>query len=82
MPIPNNIQSPEFSSYLRRLTEPHVGMLLVYRTSSQRILMLRIAAELKKLIASELKEWNDLHREPNEVARYLPVELPIIIQAL
>jgi len=26
MPIPNDIQSPEFASYLRRLTEPHVGM--------------------------------------------------------
>jgi len=32
--------------------------------------------------ASELKEWNDLCQEQSEVARYLPVELPIIIQAL
>jgi len=44
--------------------------------------MIIIAAESKRLIASELKEWNDLHREQSEVARYLPVELPIVIQAL
>lgn len=43
---------------------------------------MRIAPESKKIIAAELKEWNDLHREPSEVARYLPVALPIIITAL
>jgi hypothetical protein len=36
---------------------------------------------VKELIASGLG-WSDLHREQSEIARYLPVEPPIIIQAL
>jgi transformation/transcription domain-associated protein len=54
-----------------------------HRMSSEcRDLKMSKAPESKKIVASELKEWNDLHREQSEVARYLPVELPIIIQAL
>lgn len=39
-------------------------------------------AEIKKGIALELRDWNEVHREQGEVARYLAVELPIILQAL
>lgn len=39
-------------------------------------------AEVKRGIAGELRDWNEVHREQGEVARYLAVELPIVIQAL
>lgn len=40
------------------------------------------AMEEKKSIAAELKEWNDAHRDPQEVARYVALELPIVIKTL
>lgn len=40
------------------------------------------AIEEKKTISTELKDWNESHREPAEVTRYVGVELPILIKAL
>lgn len=38
--------------------------------------------DAKKTIALELRDWTEQHRDPAEVARYLGVELPVIIQTL
>lgn len=41
-----------------------------------------VGIDVKKAIALELRDWTEQHRDPAEVARYLGVELPIIIQTL
>ena len=38
--------------------------------------------ELKRTIATEIRDFHDLHRDPADISRYLTVALPILIQAL
>ncbi|KAF8309342.1 hypothetical protein DL93DRAFT_2085770 [Clavulina sp. PMI_390] len=38
--------------------------------------------ENKKVIALELRDWNEFHREQGDLAKHLAVELPIIIKVL